>query len=123
MGAGGQTFLKKYLDPILAPTLRVMMGVYELPQHLVEAVGRMDAIPSLPTFEDMKSQLLTFLNTLSNGGGSTPNRFRLQGSTYELMHAAPELVYAGKSVVAGWTRPLCVQHCRFCAQCSQLEKR
>jgi len=104
--AGGQTFLKKYLDPILAPTLRVMMGVYELPQHLVEAVGRMDAIPSLPTFEDMKSQLLTFLNTLSNGGGSTPNRFRLQGSTYELMHAAPELVPLDREVWAKdwWTK-------------------
>ena len=103
--AGGETFMKKYLDPVLAPTLRSMMISHDLPQHLAEAVGKMDAMANLPTFDDMRSQLLTFLNTLSNGGGSTPNRFRLQ-ATYEMMYAAPQEVYLDREVWAKdwWTK-------------------
>lgn len=104
--AGGETFRKDYLDPILAPTLRSIMTMNDLPQNLAEAVGNMDAIANLPSFDDMRSQLRTFLNTLSNGGGSTPNRFRLQSSMYELMYASPQEVRLERSVWAKdwWTK-------------------
>lgn len=104
--AGGETFRKDYLDPVLAPTLRSMMISHDIPQDLAEAVGTMDAIANLPTFDDTTSHLRTLLNTLSNGGGSTPNRFRLHGASYELMYASAQEVHLDRAVWAKdwWTK-------------------
>ncbi|KIW02561.1 uncharacterized protein PV09_06016 [Verruconis gallopava] len=98
--SGGETFKKRYLEPILDPTLRSMMISHGLPVTLVEDVGRMTAIQHLLSFEDMKSQLQTFLNTLNNGG--TPSRrFHRPNDFYSLMYAQPQKVHLERDV---WAR-------------------
>jgi hypothetical protein len=98
--------MQSYLDPVLAPALRTMIISHDLPSHLAMAVGNMDAVADLPTFDDMKSQLQTFLNTLSNGGGSTPSRFRLHGATYDVVYAAPQEIRIDRAIWAKewWTK-------------------
>jgi hypothetical protein len=97
--AGGETFRRDYLDPVLAPTLRSMMVEHDLPHNLATAVGSMSAIEALPTFAELVANLTTFLNTLNNNGTATPTRYRLHGNAqYTLVHSAAQDVLLDRSV-------------------------
>jgi hypothetical protein len=98
--AGGDTFKRHYLDPVLDPALRSMMISSGLPVNLVEGIGRMAASQHLPSFEDMESRLRTFLNTLNNTGIVPHNRFHRQGADYSLMYSKPQEVLIDRSVWA-----------------------
>jgi hypothetical protein len=98
--AGAKTFKRHYLDPLLDPILRSMMVSQSLPVTLIEDIGAMAAIRHLPYFDDMESQLKTFLNTLNNSGASLHSRFHRQNADYTLMYAKAQEVHLERAVWA-----------------------
>lgn len=55
--SGGRTFKTYYKDPVLDPLLRRFMMLFGLTTRAGEALGKMDAIDSLMSFEDMQSAI------------------------------------------------------------------
>lgn len=101
--AGGETFKKEYIGPILDPLLREIGTAYDLSTDILVDIGAMPATEMLVTFEEMSSQLQDFCRALGSGeGGSTPHgRFHRQGTDYSIIHASKQEVPLDRKV---WAR-------------------
>jgi len=97
--AGGASFKKDYLDPILDPTLRSMMISHGLHVNLVQDIATMSAINQLPSFDEMEMRIKSFLNMLNNSG-SPHNRYHRQSAEYSVMYAQEKEVYLDRPVWA-----------------------
>lgn len=74
---------------------------HDLPVTLVEDIGRMSSVEHLSSFEEMKSQLITLLNTLSNTNASLHNRYYRQNANYSLIYSDNHDVHLDRTV---WAR-------------------
>jgi hypothetical protein len=55
--AGGQTFAKWYKDPIMDPLLRQFMLLRGLTTRAADALGRLESVDSLMSFDDMQTAI------------------------------------------------------------------
>ncbi|GAB7366132.1 hypothetical protein MBLNU230_g7694t1 [Neophaeotheca triangularis] len=120
--AGAQTFMQDYLGPILDPLLRTISVINGLSSDLASSLGRMNAAPTLPTFETMRRRLANLCTDLSNPQNtsnsvhrflhqnhshhSTSHSAKTKTTTYTLAHASAASVPLPRSVWAKdwWTK-------------------
>jgi len=94
--AGGETFKKEYIGPILDPLLREMGTAHDLSTNILVDIGAMAAIEILTTFEDMMSRLQEFCRGLSGGDG----RFHRLDTDYSIVSASKQEVLLDRDVWA-----------------------
>jgi len=66
--AGGQTFMKEYLSPVLDPVLRTMGVVHGLSSSMATTLGGMAAVDRLPDHDTFQSQVENLLARIAHGG-------------------------------------------------------
>ncbi len=105
--AGGNTFMKDYLSPILDPVLRSMAVVNGLSASLASMLGNMTSVDRLSDHETYEARIQTLLNTISRGGPAVERVFE-QGSRprFTLAYASAEHVAVDRSTWAQewWTK-------------------
>lgn len=100
--AGGETFKKDYIGPILDPLLREMGTTYDLSTNILIDIGAMTAIDKLLTYQEMLERLTEYLRGLSGGDRSTPHgRFSRAEVNYSIINSSRQEVKLDRDV---WAR-------------------
>ncbi|TKX21866.1 hypothetical protein C1H76_5961 [Elsinoe australis] len=97
--AGGQTFKREYLGPILDPILRMMRTIHNLPIDLVSSLGNMSAVNSMLDFATLHAKLQQLCESLSKQNSLMQRISRRQG-LFTLEHASQEKVKIERNVWA-----------------------
>ena len=85
---GATTFSSKYLNALLDPLLRNMVGLYKLSADFACGVGKAAAVNQMLPYETMLRKLSTLLRQLERGA-TAPHRPKPK---YKIMHSNPQVV-------------------------------
>ena len=85
---GATTFSSKYLNPLLDPLLRNMIGLYRLSADFATGVGRAAAVHQMLPYEKMLRTLSALLRQIERGV-TAPNRPKPK---YKIVHSNPQIV-------------------------------
>ncbi|KAF2841899.1 hypothetical protein M501DRAFT_904465, partial [Patellaria atrata CBS 101060] len=98
--AGGNTFLKEYIGPVLDPILRTMVVVSGFSSELSSSLGKMTSVEHLMEFDVLETRISDFCKMLSTTSNSL-ERFEKKKATFQLVHSAKEYVRPKREV---WAR-------------------
>ncbi|KAK3704899.1 hypothetical protein LTR37_013590 [Vermiconidia calcicola] len=97
--AGGQTFTREYLGPILDPILRSMGVVYGISTALSRALGSMASADHLPNHEVLQRRIASLCARIT--AGSAPfDRFPSRRPILKLSYASKEYVHLDRKAWA-----------------------
>ena len=94
--AGAQTFVSKYLNPVLEPVLRSVTTGHCLTADIGVNIGTMEAVEHLATFDGLKRNVSILLKGLNRGTDST------NLSHYTITHTNKAVVHIHRKVWAQW---------------------
>ncbi|KIW84126.1 hypothetical protein Z517_03373 [Fonsecaea pedrosoi CBS 271.37] len=94
---GGQTFASRYIGPVIEPFLRQFILLNNLYTDIAIQLGRMDAVASMKSFEEMQTMLLAMCEALSQRAPS-----RGLPSRYQIIHAETAEVVLDRTLWKEW---------------------
>ena len=103
---GGETFLHKYIDPILGRLLRSLVTMHQLSYDLARSLNIMSAIAHMAEFSQLKSNVSVLCDQMSD-----KVTFHDRPSRYRLVHACKGKVALGRRTWTDWY--LNQEHGRF----------
>ena len=97
--SGGETFMRKYLGPVLDPILRTMVVLNGLSSDLCSSLGDMRAAHQLPEHEVLRQRISTLCARLTQGNVAI-QRFHGRPPCFTLSHASTQSVKLQRGVWA-----------------------
>ncbi|OAP59316.1 hypothetical protein AYL99_06614 [Fonsecaea erecta] len=94
---GGQTFANRYIGPVIEPFLRQFILLNNLYTDIAIQLGRMAAVASMKSFEEMQALLSTMCEALSQRAPS-----RGLPSRYQIIHAETAEVVLDRALWKEW---------------------
>ncbi|KAB8349421.1 hypothetical protein FH972_023448 [Carpinus fangiana] len=99
---GGQIFQQQYLDPIMEPTLRYMMTMFDLSADLAKIVSELTAVGRSLDFDDFSTHLEALCETLSEGNASVQARLHNIPGMFRIISAEKHQVKIPSEIWSKW---------------------
>ena len=93
---GAMSFMSRYLQPLLDPLLRTMVGIHELSTTVAAEMGKMVAVDHMLPFGKMTRKITMLLKHISNATQRGPP------PTYSLLHCNKQVVPLERQAWTEW---------------------
>jgi hypothetical protein len=100
--AGGASFMNRFLDKTLSPTLRQMVAMGDLNSEVCDQIENAGTVKELRSFDELNGRFKAFCEKISTLSSSNKFQAPRMQTTYTVVHSSRRLAKIPAEILAHW---------------------